>query len=360
MNLSRMSNSEVSRRTNCQTRTPLRRNAEFACEDTDASFTEIQAWRSVGSGWQRVFGGISEAGYSIEWHDFSAGKEIDWAASFHPRSVELCLNLEGWGYVAGGNHRADFPPASAGFYRRGLEPLTARRSAGQRHRFLTLEFSSLFLAKHLHGIESALHPMIRSAVEGTGGQFGPATTTRLNASQQQIVAALRQPPVYAAAQPLWYQCKALELAVAFFLQPPPDKELFCARQQRLARERTEQVIFLLERNLAEPPSLEELGKKIGCSPFYLSRIFSNHTGQTITQYLRQLRLEKAAELLRDGELNVTEVALEVGYSSPSHFSHAFREMFGCCPGLYPIAANVKGRNKAQTRLGYGANCTDKR
>ena len=47
-------------------------------------------------------------------------------------------------------------------------------------------------------------------------------------------------------------------------------------------------------------------------------------------------MDKAAELLRLGELNVTEVALEVGYSSPSHFSQTFHETFGCCPGLYPI------------------------
>jgi AraC-like DNA-binding protein len=98
----------------------------------------------------------------------------------------------------------------------------------------------------------------------------------------------------------------------------------------------EQVIFLLKQNLVEPPPLEELGKKIGCSPSYLSRTFSSQTGQTITQYLRRLRMDQAAELLRLGEMNVTEVALEVGYASPSHFSQAFHETFGCCPGLYPI------------------------
>ena len=159
---------------------------------------------------------------------------------------------------------------------------------------------------------------------------------RLGAAQQQLIATLRQPPVYAAAQPLWYQCKALELALTFLLQPPPEEEMFCTRQQRLAQERVEQVIFLLKQNLAEPPSLEALGKKIGCSHFYLSRIFSAQTGKTITQYLRQLRMEHAAELLRVGEHNVTEVSLEVGYASLSHFSAAFHETFGCCPGLYPM------------------------
>ena len=60
-------------------------------------------------------------------------------------------------------------------------------------------------------------------------------------------------------------------------------------------------------------------------------------GKTISQYLRQLRMEKAAELLRAGKLNVTQVAMEVGYASSSHFSTAFHETFGCCPGLYPLA-----------------------
>ena len=120
------------------------------------------------------------------------------------------------------------------------------------------------------------------------------------------------------------------------MQPPQENELFCTRQQRLAQERVEQVIFLLEQNLASPLSLEELGKKIGCSHFYLSRVFSAQTGKTITQYLRQLRMERAAELLKSREYNVTEVSLEVGYASLSHFSAAFHETFGCCPGLYPL------------------------
>jgi len=103
----------------------------------------------------------------------------------------------------------------------------------------------------------------------------------------------------------------------------------------------EQVIFLLAQTLESPLSLEELGRKIGCSHFYLSRIFSAQTGKTITQYLRQLRMEKAAELLRSGDYNVTEAALEVGYNSLSHFSAAFHETFGCCPGLYPLKTSTQ-------------------
>jgi len=70
--------------------------------------------------------------------------------------------------------------------------------------------------------------------------------------------------------------------------------------------------------------------------FYLSRIFSQEMGRGIFQYLRALRLERAADLLREGKMNVTQAALAVGYSSPSHFSTAFHEAYGCCPGLYPL------------------------
>ncbi len=299
-------------------------------------FTEAGVWRDVGVGWQPLSGSFRGAGYSIEWHDFFARRELDWAASFHPDCVELCLNLDGHGFVAGQGARAEFAPNTAGFYHHKHEPLTAKREAGEQHQFLTVEFSCPFLAKHFAGMEATVHPIVCAAIGKCPCKHVTGATVRLSAGQQQLIALLRQPPVSAAAQPLWYQCKALELAVTFLLQPPLEREMFCTRQQRLARERVEQAAFLLKQNLAEPPSLEELGRKIGCSHFYLSRIFSAQTGQTIPQYLRQLRLEKAAELLRSGEYNVTEAALEVGYNSLSHFSAAFHETFGCCPGLYPL------------------------
>ncbi len=134
---------------------------------------------------------------------------------------------------------------------------------------------------------------------------------------------------------MWFRAKALELACIFFFVVP-DRELFCHRQNRLAHERASRVKELLIENLCEPPGLKELGQKVGCSPYYLSRIFSREVGMTIPQYLRKLRIERAAELLSEGSLNVTEVALEVGYNSISHFSQAFCHVIGCCPAMYPI------------------------
>jgi AraC-like DNA-binding protein len=97
---------------------------------------------------------------------------------------------------------------------------------------------------------------------------------------------------------------------------------------------------ILRGRLENPPSLEELGRDVGVSPFYLSRIFSQEMSMTIPQYLRRIRVQRVAELLREGRHNVTEAAFAVGYSSLGHFSKSFCKVIGCCPTLYPQARNL--------------------
>lgn len=304
--------------------------------DAAPAFTERPAWTEVGDGWKHIHGSVSTGGVSFEWHDFKTGAEFDWGKSFHPNSVEICLNLAGNGKVSFKNTEAAFAPLTAGFYRRGEQELEATRQTNELHRFLTVEMSFDFLQRHLSQFVTSLHPLVRDVVAGKPKDSAISPVTRLTNRHQQLLASLRQAPVLALAQSLWYQAKAMELASEFFFIAPGDRELFCRRQQRLAAERVEKVIALLRDKLAEPPTLEEIGRAVGCSPYHLSRTFSAATGQTISQYLRQLRMERAAELLRSGRFNVTEAALEVGYSSLSHFSQTFHETFGCCPGLYPL------------------------
>jgi len=301
-----------------------------------SAFTERPVWRAIGDGWRHLHGSVRGAGVSFEWHDFMTHAEFDWGRSFHPGSIEVCLNLAGEGRVSGNKSEAAFTPLTAGFYRRGEQILPATRSANQRHQFLTVELSFDFLRRHLGEFATSLHPLVGEVVAGQFEKSAVAPPTRLTSRQQQLLASLRDAPVLALAQSVWYQAKALEVAAEFFFVAPGEQELFCQRQQRISAERVEKVVAVLREKLSEPPTLEELGRTVGCSTFHLSRTFSTATGMTIPQYTRQLRLERAAELLKSGRYNVTEAALEVGYSSLSHFSQAFHEAFGCCPGLYPL------------------------
>jgi len=301
---------------------------------------ENGAWSCIAPGWKPLYGDFDRLGLSLEWHDFQTSFHLDWGRSFHPHSIEFCLNLDGRGAVGQDEEgRGNYGPGTSGFYSLGEEPLSATRSAHDRHRFVTLEFSREHLQKQLENYEGEIEPQMRAAIFPAKDRTVISKPRPMSVQQRDVVMGLSQPPVPKAAQALWYQSKALEL-MAHFLFEPKDPEFFCMRQKRVARDRVERTKELLARDLAHPPTLEMLGQEVGCSPFYLSRIFSREVGLTIPQYLRNLRMERAAELLRSGRYNVTEAATEVGYSSLSHFSKAFCETIGCCPVLYPMAKHV--------------------
>lgn len=297
---------------------------------------EPALWQAQGAEWRQLFGSFHQIGFSFEWHDFEVRERIDWARSFHPGSLEICLNLSGKAWVADHQRRVDFEEQTVGYYFAGLGSLQAAREPGEAHRFITIEFSHRFLGEQLGSQATGLSPLVVDILQSKQPDSAVGRAHRLTSGQLEIVRSLQRPPVYAAAQGVWYRGKALELAAAFLYEPPPEAELFCHRQQHVASERVGRVIELLRERLAEPLSLELIAKAVGCSQFYLSRTFSRETGMTIPQFLRKLRMEKAAELLRTGKYNVTEAALEVGYNSLSHFSHTFHQTFGCCPGLYPV------------------------
>jgi len=307
-----------------------------------ARLSEAAVWQPIAGSWRPLYGGFYDLGVSIETHDFQTETKLDWSRSFHPESLELCLNLSGDGAISHGDKTAEFKPLTAGFYKPGKHSLRAWREAGQRHQFITIEFSSGFLREHLAASDGALHPLVEKAAQGNRAAAGLSKIHRLTADQQQLVARLMSPPVFQGARDLWYRGKILELMAEFFFERQGSDELFCDRQKRTIRERVDRVIGILRNDLIHPPGLEEIGRAVGCSPFYLSRIFSKEMGMTIPQFLRQTRMERAAELLRSGKYNVTEAALEVGYNSLSHFSTAFHATFGCCPGLYPMVPNHAG------------------
>lgn len=289
----------------------------------------------MGAGWRPLFGNFRTLGFSFEWHDFKTHDELDWARSFHPGSLELCLNLDGQATLADARQTVELRPRTSAFYFQGEPPLKARRCAHETHRFITVEFAAEFLRQYLQREVRHLHPCVQAVLNQSPRCSVVTTPEPMGIGMLQLVESLHRCPVFKPAQEMWFRCKALELAAQSFFCPP-EGGFFCTRQQRAACERAARAREILRERLADPPSLEELGRLVGCSPFYLSRQFSEATGLTIQQFIRQARLERAAELLRSGRHNVTEAALEVGYNSLSHFTTAFREAFGCCPGLYPL------------------------
>jgi AraC-like DNA-binding protein len=303
---------------------------------------EQAAWAGVNGTWRPLDGSFFGDGVSVEWHDFRVDADMDWARSFHPGCLEICLNFSGSGTLQDGTVERRIAAEQVAIYTTHSGSPKAQRAAGSRHRFLTLEMGRGFLRTHFDESRDRLKAPVRRFMESAGTPPAWLEIAPLSASLLSTRMHLLQPPVPEAARPMWYRGKVLEILAQTLFAADQPNELFCERHRRQNRERVERVRYLLERDLENPPTLEMLAQEVGCSSFHLSRVFAEEARMSIPRYLRTKRIERAAELLKSGQANVTEAAMSVGYSSLSAFNKAFVEQMGCCPGLYP-AVKIPGR-----------------
>lgn len=101
----------------------------------------------------------------------------------------------------------------------------------------------------------------------------------------------------------------------------------------LQKRRAEDAKTLIDaKALGSDFSVAWLAREVGVSETSLRRAFKARFGITVMEHVRNLRLDAAHLLLREGGLRVSEVAYRVGYSNPANFATAFRRRFGCPPG----------------------------
>jgi AraC family transcriptional regulator len=292
------------------------------------------AWREVEGVWRILFGGLGEYGLSIEWHDFRVDRGLDWGRSFHPLSLEVCLNMHGAAEIGSRGGSLSIESGEVAVYSIGESPVRAVRRAGGRHAFFTLEVTPAYLTENFRFVSGGLRRCIREFAGQPSSADPVLMKFPLPAQLLGLRTQLLEPPVPELAREFWYQGKVMEVFSHALFCPGEPSELFCERQRRLNRERCERVLFLLERDMENPPSLEMLAEEVGCSPFYLSRTFAEIMGASIRATLRRLRIERAARHLLDGKGNVTEVAIQVGYASLGAFNKAFLDHHGCSPSQF--------------------------
>lgn len=95
------------------------------------------------------------------------------------------------------------------------------------------------------------------------------------------------------------------------------------------------VMDFIDKNMEEATlSVEELGKEVGMSRVTLYRKIKALTNQTAIEFIRSVRLKRAAQLLEQNKLNVNEVAYMVGFTDVDYFRKCFKEQFGYTPKEY--------------------------
>jgi AraC-like DNA-binding protein len=121
-----------------------------------------------------------------------------------------------------------------------------------------------------------------------------------------------------------------------------------------ARRRVVAAALWLEAHAAEAIGLEDAAREARLSPFHFLRLFQRVLGVTPHQYLLRLRLARAARLLADASLSVTDVALEAGFADLSNFVRTFRRAAGVSPGEFRKNASRRVRKNLQVRLALPA------
>lgn len=83
--------------------------------------------------------------------------------------------------------------------------------------------------------------------------------------------------------------------------------------------------------MSDEISLNTIAAEVGMSPSYFSSIFSKEMGKTFVEYLTEIRMDRAKELLMCSSMKTSEIGYEVGYKDPHYFSYIFKKTQNCTP-----------------------------
>ena len=115
------------------------------------------------------------------------------------------------------------------------------------------------------------------------------------------------------------------------INPVPSEIVITSLDEKLI----EKAIKYVEDNMSRTElSVEELSRELGMSRVHLYKKLLQITGKTPIEFIRVIRLKRAAQLLRESQLHVSEVAFEVGFNNPKYFSRYFKDEFGVLPSVY--------------------------
>jgi len=112
------------------------------------------------------------------------------------------------------------------------------------------------------------------------------------------------------------------------------RQSYEAHRERIKPDAIQQIKQYIYEHSHEEISLEAIGKRVGLSPFYISKLFKEQLGVNYIDFLTECRIEKAKKLMGDPERSLKEITFEVGYRDPNYFSKVFKKWCDVSPTEY--------------------------
>ena len=130
----------------------------------------------------------------------------------------------------------------------------------------------------------------------------------------------------------YFKLKCLELLLFVSIASETKTESLSLSKKQV--DLIENVKNDLINDLESKITIDELSNKYNVSKTTLKNCFKEVYGKPIFKWRKEYKLDYACQLIEDGELSISEISKKVGYSSPSKFTHAFKEHVGCTPSEY--------------------------
>lgn len=199
----------------------------------------------------------------------------------------------------------------------------------------SLQKVSVFCSPHkiiqLIGEECLLTESLKPVLK-PGDFFSEGPQSGLTPEMLSVIHKVRNNQLDGALGRIFMESQATEL-LAYYFQNTLKRSSEVSKPRQRDYEKLYFAKEVLVGKMDDPPSLAELSKIAGLNTFKLKKGFNELFGMPVYKFLQDTRMKKAAELLKQGDMNVQEVAFSVGYESLSSFSNTFYRIYGVRPSM---------------------------
>jgi len=246
-------------------------------------------------------------------HTVGFGFCLDGRSDYHPACFNRSFTIR-----AGESGFFSFP--------KGVEAI--EKTDDKRMHRVNLLLDGERLSTLINGDEDRFYPILKSLEKKSPTRIGNILTPVMRTGLYQLLHC----PYSETTQRIFLEGKSMELIAHMMERLCPGCR--CCSDCTIKTSDTERVhhaAHMLVRDLNNPPDIMEIARSVGLSRTKLFRCFRQTFGLSPFEYLRNHRLQMAMQLLQDGEVNVTQAALMVGYTNLSYFAKAFKSTFGIAP-----------------------------